>query len=111
MNQNLKQLQKQLKQYETRIDALSLRERGILFLVTLCTFVPQPMLVMPKVNSAPLLLALVPVGSTVGKYPARVTGDDKAEGVVLAPELGALAVPVADPLKASVCPAVPPVIR
>lgn len=35
MNQNLKQLRQQLKQFETRIDALSLRERGILFLAIL----------------------------------------------------------------------------
>lgn len=35
MNQNLKQLRQQFKQIETRIDALSLRERGILFLTIL----------------------------------------------------------------------------
>lgn len=35
MNQNLKQVKQQFKQFETRIDALSLRERGILFLVIL----------------------------------------------------------------------------
>ena len=35
MNQNLKQVKQQFKQLETRIDALSLRERGILFLVIL----------------------------------------------------------------------------
>ncbi len=35
MNQNLKQARRQLKQLEARIDALSLRERGILFLVIL----------------------------------------------------------------------------
>lgn len=35
MNQNLMQVKQQLKQLEARIDALSLRERGILFLVVL----------------------------------------------------------------------------
>ncbi len=35
MNQNLRQMKRELKQLETRIDALSLRERGILFLVIL----------------------------------------------------------------------------
>jgi MSHA biogenesis protein MshJ len=35
MNQKLKQAKQQLKQFEARIDALSLRERGILFLVIL----------------------------------------------------------------------------
>lgn len=35
MNQNLIQVKQQLKQLEARIDALSLRERGILFLVVL----------------------------------------------------------------------------
>lgn len=35
MNQNLKQMRQELKQIEARIDALSLRERGILFLVIL----------------------------------------------------------------------------
>lgn len=35
MNQNLKQVRQQLKQLEARIDALSLRERGILFLTIL----------------------------------------------------------------------------
>jgi MSHA biogenesis protein MshJ len=35
MNQNLKQVKQQFKQLETRIDALSLRERGILFMVIL----------------------------------------------------------------------------
>lgn len=35
MNQNLIQVKQQLKQLETRIDSLSLRERGILFLVVL----------------------------------------------------------------------------
>lgn len=35
MNQNLMQVKQQLKQLEARIDSLSLRERGILFLVVL----------------------------------------------------------------------------
>ena len=35
MNPNLQQLRQQFKQIETRIDALSLRERGILFLTIL----------------------------------------------------------------------------